>query len=201
MTKKRCWNLLAYSAVLFGGVLGGALLFGWIGEQRRGEKEMSDNHITVDHVRRTTDKPFEDVTTAFERQLGRFDPDVYKSLAAGQDAEALRARIEAMAGPSGFMLFATNDHGRLLRIAGQKRTAVRYVVGNPLFALQMTQHDIRASLYAPLRVLIYEDERGKTGVEYDRPSSQFGQFGNDRIAPTAAMLDKKLEALVAEAFK
>ena len=29
----------------------------------------------------------------------------------------------------------------------------------------------------------------------------FGQFGNDRISPTAAMLDKKLEALVAAAFK
>jgi hypothetical protein len=38
-------------------------------------------------------------------------------------------------------------------------------------------------------------------VEYDRPSSLFGQFGNDRISPTAAMLDKKLEALVAAAFK
>ena len=106
-----------------------------------------------------------------------------------------------MAGPSGFMLFGTNDHGTLLHLAGQKRKAVQYVVGNPLFALQMTQHDIRASLYAPLRVLIYEDGQGKTCVEYDRPSSLFGQFGNDRIAPTAAMLDKKLEALVAEAFK
>ena len=34
----------------------------------------------------------------------------------------------------------------------------QYLVGNPLFAVQMTQHDIRPSLYAPLRVLIYENE-------------------------------------------
>lgn len=100
-----------------------------------------------------------------------------------------------------FMLFGTQDHGSLLTLAGQKRKAIQYVVGNPLFALQMTQHDIRASLYAPLRVLIYEDNERKTCVEYDKPSSLFGQFGNDRIAPTAAMLDRKLEALVAEAFK
>ena len=85
-----------------------------------------------------------------------------------------------MAGPSGFMLFGTQNHGQLLRLAGQKRKAVQYVVGNPLIALQMTQHDIRASLYAPLRVLIYEDESGKTWLEYDRPSSLFGQFGNDQ---------------------
>jgi uncharacterized protein (DUF302 family) len=160
---------------------------------------MSGNHITVDHVRRMSDKPFEEVAEGFERQLGRFEPDVYKSLSAGGDHEAVRAKLEAMAGPSGFMLFATHNHGALLRLAGQRRKAVQYVVGNPLFALQMTQHDIRASLYAPLRVLIYENDEGKTCVEYDRPSSLFGQFGNDRIAPTAAMLDRKLEALVAAA--
>ncbi len=162
---------------------------------------MNTTRITVDHVRLATDKPFGDVTKAFEQQVGQFNPDVYKALAEGGDAEGAKAKIEAMAGPSGFMLFATHNHGALLRLAGQKRKAIQYVVGNPLFALQMTQHDIRASLYAPLRVLIYEDERGKTCVEYDKPSSQFGQFGNDRIARTAAMLDKKLEALVAEAFK
>ena len=201
MTKHRCLILLTYLAVLSGGVLGGALLFGRSGEQRRGESEMSGNHFTVDHVRRTTEKPFDDVSTAFERRLGRFDSDVYKALVASGDTEGTRARIEAMAGPSGFMLFGTQNHGALLRLAGQKRKAVQYVVGNPLFALQMTQHDIRASLYAPLRVLIYEDGQGKTCVEYDRPSSLFGQFGNDRISPTAVMLDRKLEALVSASFE
>jgi uncharacterized protein (DUF302 family) len=162
---------------------------------------MNDSRFVVDHVRLETDKPFEDVARAFERQLGRFDPDVYKALAEDGSAEGAKAKIEAMAGPSGFMVFGTQDHGALLRLAGQKRKAIQYVVGNPLFALQMTQHDIRASLYAPLRVLIYENAEGKTCVEYDRPSSLFGQFGNDRISPTAAMLDKKLEALVAAGFK
>jgi len=162
---------------------------------------VSNSRFTVEHVRVATDKPFEEVAKAFERQLGRFDPDVYRSLAAGGDAEGARARIEAMAGPSGLMAFGTNDHGALLRLAGQKRKAVQYVVGNPLFALRMTQHDIRASLYAPLRVLLYENEEGRTCLEYDRPSSLFGQFDDDRIAPVAAMLDQKLEALAAAALR
>jgi uncharacterized protein (DUF302 family) len=106
-----------------------------------------------------------------------------------------------MAGPSGFMLFGMNDHGALLRLAGQKRKAVQYIIGNPLFALRMTQHDIRAALYAPLRVLPYEDEEGKTCVEYDRPSSLFGQFGNADVTEVAAMLDRKLEQLVVEAIR
>jgi hypothetical protein len=49
-------------------------------------------------------------------------------------------------------------------------------------------------------VLLYENEEGKTCVEYDRPSSLFGQFGNAEIAAVAVMLDRKLEALVAAAI-
>ena len=201
MKMQRRWTVLVCSVVVCAAVLGGVLVFGSSATHCQEGKAMNTTRISVDHVRLATDKPFGDVTKTFEQQVGRFDPNVYKALAEGGDAEGAKAKIEAMAGPSGFMLFATHNHGALLRLAGQKRKAIQYVVGNPLFALQMTQHDIRASLYAPLRVLIYEDERGKTCVEYDKPPSQFGQFGNDRIAPTAAMLDKKLEALVAEAFK
>jgi uncharacterized protein (DUF302 family) len=201
MTKKRCWNLLACSVVLSGFILGGVLVYGRFGVQRPGGNPVNDSRFVVDHVRLATDKPFEEVVKAFERQLGTFDPDVRRAAAESGDTEAAKARIEAMAGPSGFMLFGTTDHGALLRLVGQKRKAVQYVVGNPLFALQMTQHDIRAGLYAPLRVLLYEDERGRTCLEYDKPSSLFGQFNDDRIAPVAAMLDRKLEALIAAAVE
>lgn len=123
---------------------------------------MNDSRLMVDHVHLATDKSFEEVTKAFELQLGKFDADVRQQAIAGSgDTEEARARIAAIAGPSDFMLFGTNDHGALLRLAGQKRKAVQYIVGNPLIALQMTQHDIRASLYAPLRVLLYENEEGR----------------------------------------
>ena len=162
---------------------------------------MNDSRFMVDHVHVATTKTFEEVTKAFEAELGKFDGDVRKAATSSEDIEEAKAKIAAMAGPSGFMLFGISDHGALLRLAGQKRKAIQYVVGNPAFALEMTQYDIRASLYAPLRVLIYEDERGRTCLEYDKPSSLFGQFQNDRISPTAAMLDKKLETLVAAAFE
>ena len=162
---------------------------------------MNVSRITVDHVRVVTDRPFDQVAKALEQQLGRFNPEVYKSLAAGDDVEKVRAKIEAMVGPSGFMLFKTSDHGALMRLAGQKKKAVQYLVGNPLFAIQMTQHDIKASLYAPLRVLIYENEQGKTCLEYDRPSSFFGQFGNAKVTDVATMLDRKMEQLVAKAIQ
>jgi uncharacterized protein (DUF302 family) len=167
----------------------------------QGGNSMNVTRITVDHIQVVADKPFDQVLRSLEQQMGQFNPEVLKSLAAGEDTEKVRAKIEAMVGPSGFMLFTTRDHGGLLRLAGQKKKAIQYLVGNPLFAMEMTQHDIRASLYAPLRVLLYENEHGKTCVEYDKPSSLFGQFGNAKITDVATMLDRKLEQLVAKAIQ
>jgi len=100
--------------------------------------------------------------------------------------------IEKMVGPSDFMTFGTIDHGALLVMVGQNRKAVQYTIGNPLFALQMTEHDVRAGLYAPLRVLVHENDEGQVELEYDKPSSLFGQLNDDRIKSAAAMLDRKL---------
>ena len=166
-----------------------------------GGNAMTDSQFRVIHVRVTSDRPFTDVQAAFERRLGRFEPDVYQALAEGGDPAAVRARLEAMAGSSGFMLFGTSDHGRLLRIVGQQHRAVQYVIGNPLFAVEMTRHAIGAALYAPLRVLIYEADDGKTCIEYDRPSSLFGQFGDDQVDRMATSLDQKLEDLAATATR
>src|SRR5262249_47732365 len=172
------------------------------GTLEEGGNPMDITRITVEHVRVVADnKPFDELTRAFEEQLGRFDATVYQSLSAGADADNIRARLEKMVGPSGFMLFQTSDHGALLSLAGQKTRAIQYLVGNPLFAIQMTQHDIRAGLYAPLRVLIYENDQGKTCIEYDKPSSLFGQFGNAKVTAVADMLDQKLEKLVAKAVQ
>jgi uncharacterized protein (DUF302 family) len=161
----------------------------------------TESQHRVIHVRVTSDRPFADVQAAFERRLGRFEPDIYQALAQGDDPAAVRARLEAMAGSSGFMQFSTSDHGSLLRLVGRPRKAVQYVIGNPLFAVEMTRHAIGAALYAPLRVLIYETEDGRTCIAYDRPSSLFGQFGDSRVSPMAAALDQKLEDLAAAATR
>jgi len=194
-------NLMVVGLTLSALVLGGNFFHDQSGLASQRGDPMNVTRITVDHVRVVADKPFDRVVKAFEQQLGQFNPEVYKSLIAGEDVEKVRAKIEAMVGPSGFMLFRTSDHGALLRLAGQEKKAIQYLVGNPLFAIQMTQHDIRASLYAPLRVLLYENEHGKTCVEYDNPSSLFGQFGNAKVTDVANMLERKLAQLVAKAIQ
>jgi len=162
---------------------------------------MATSTFTTTHVRVQSEKKFGEVTKGFEEQLGKFDPTVLQTLGAGANhADAARARIEAMAGSSGFMLFGTIDHGSLLSLAGQQRKGVQYVLGNPLIAIEMTRHNLASGLYAPLRLLVYEDDRGRTCLEYDKPSSLFGQFNDDRIASVASVLDRRLEDVIAIAI-
>ncbi len=129
--------------------------------------------------------------------LGRHDVSAYWDLVADPNrANEVEAILQRQEGSSGLMLFTTYDHGPLLTIKGAPRKARQYVVGNPLYAARMTQHDIRAALYAPLRALVYVDDSGRTTVEYDLPSSLFGQFGNHKVNEVAAELDRKMSALV-----
>jgi uncharacterized protein (DUF302 family) len=158
---------------------------------------MNTATVAAAHVRVESRKSFAEVREGLERRLVRFNLDALPSLLA-QPQEAVR-RLEEAAGPDGLMLFATRDHGGLLAAVGESRKALQYVVGNPLIALQMTRHDLAAGLYAPLRLLVYEDRAGKTCLEYDRPSSLFGQFHDDRIDAVASKLDRKMEELVAAA--
>ena len=157
---------------------------------------MTASTFVARHVRVESVKTFAEVAKNLERQLGRFDPTALHSLRTGVAPADARARIEAMAGESGFMLFGTTDHGELLSILGEKRKAIQYVVGNPLIAIEMTRHNVAAGLYAPLRVLVYEDQQGRTYLEYDEPSSLFGQFNDERITSVASLLDRKMEQLV-----
>src|SRR5262249_21991698 len=162
---------------------------------------MTLSRFTTSHVRTPTAKGFFDVTKEFESRLGRFDPTILHPDSSSKVQEAdVRSRIEAMAGSSGFMLFSKTDHGALLTLFDKPRKAIQYLVGNPLIALQMTRRNPGAGLYAPLRVLIYEEDR-KTFVEYDKASSLFGQFKDPDIDAFATTLDQKLEALVTAAIK
>jgi uncharacterized protein (DUF302 family) len=97
------------------------------------------------------------------------------------------------------MLFTVYDHGSLLRLHGIVRQAKTYVLGNPLIASTMTKHDVRAALYAPLRVLVYAGVSGNAVVEFDRPSWLLGQFDNVQVNEVAQGLDRKLDALISKA--
>jgi uncharacterized protein (DUF302 family) len=142
----------------------------------------------------SSEKSFDDVIVDFEKQLGRFNQE---KLLASSD---LRASVKQMEGPSGLMIIAVLEMGKLLPSLVDSSTRTRqYLIGNPLIASQMAAFETLAALYAPPRVLVYTRD-GKTWISYDKPSTVFGRFGKSEILQTAEDLDRKFEKLARNAL-
>ncbi|MBO2011580.1 DUF302 domain-containing protein [Hymenobacter negativus] len=150
--------------------------------------------ISVSHQVIDLRRSFEDFTTALEGLLVHFDPASLDLTAT--DPQRAEQQLAALGSYENLTLFGVQNHGELFRLLGAPKKAKQYAIGNPLVALQMTQHDLRAALYAPLRVLVYEAENQQARVEYDLPSSLFGQFQNAAVTEVAQGLDAKLLHLV-----
>ena len=153
--------------------------------------------VQVEHVRIESAKPFAEAKAALERLVPPLDPAIPEALRQG---DIVRANEAMQRGPE-LAIFSARDHGGLLRTAGLARRALQYEIGNPLTATRMTQHRLSAALYAPLRILLYENDPGRAVFEYDRPSSLFGQFGDERVTAVARELDASLECVVAQALR
>ena len=148
--------------------------------------------IQVEHVVIRSTKGFAEVRATLERSLPKLSPEITTLIASG-DTKRLQEKLEA--GPE-LSIFLSRDHGSLLRIGGHAREAVQYEIGNPLTASKMTRHQLAPGLYAPLRVVLYEGQEGGSVFEYDRPSSLFGQFGDQQVNDVARGLDVALERAI-----
>jgi uncharacterized protein (DUF302 family) len=151
--------------------------------------------IAVEHVRIASERPFKEVRAALESSLPKLDTGIAAAL---RGANQNRATEYEASGPK-LSIFLERDHGSLLQIAGSRRNAIQYDIGNPLTASKMTRHDLGAALYAPLRVVLFEDPQGKGVFEYDKPSSFFSQFGDESVTAVGRYLDNALENVLLEA--
>ena len=161
-------------------------------------KTKSSTPVQMAHETLDVDVAYDPVIQNFEAILGRFDPEVTATFA--HDPQGADEAIRKMEGEQNLMIFSSQDHGQLLLLAGQRKKAMRYILGNPRVAMQMTQHDIRAALYVPLSVLFYEVGENAVRAEFDRPSSLLGQFNNQKVTEVAIDLDVKLAKVTGRSF-
>jgi Domain of unknown function DUF302 len=157
------------------------------------EAAMADSTVTrqvlqVEHVKIDSTKTFAEVAAALEGALPQLDPAVVAALTDGDEQ-----RAKELERGSELFIFLKRDHGALLQITGRPRKAMQYDIGNPLTATRMTRHEMPAALYAPLRVVLYENAAGRATFEYDRPSTLFGQFGDEQVTAVGRELDAELE--------
>jgi hypothetical protein len=148
--------------------------------------------VSIEHVRIPSAKSFTDVRALLEKSVPELDPTVLQLLANG-DVDRVNSIKEHAPELS---IFLVRDHGALLQIAGRPRQALQYDIGNPITASLMTRHRLAAALYAPVRVVLYEDDNGHGVFEYDRPSSTFGQLGDEQVSVVARGLDAALERVL-----
>lgn len=165
-------------------------------ERTMAEPTVTHRVFQVEHIKIETSKAFADVQAAFEASVPKLDPAMIKALAAGDEQ-----RVTELEGSSPLFIFFRRDHGALLQIVGRPRKALQYDVGNPHTASKMTRHRLSAGLYAPLCVILYEDDNGDTIFEYDKPSSLFGQFDDDAVTAVARGLDDALESAIRRAME
>lgn len=163
------------------------------------EQNMADPTVTlrmlqVEHVRMETAKKFTDVKAALERGIPQLDPAIVEALVNGDEQRATDLERGAP-----LFIFLKRDHGALLQAVGQPRNALQYDIGNPHTASKMTRHRLPAGLYAPLRVILYQDEKGGSIFEYDKPSTLFGQFDDNEVSAIARGLDAALERALRQA--
>ena len=153
-----------------------------------------EDKYEITRVTRHIPKPFDTV-------LAKLQSSIVQPSASGpslgflkqvQSQDAFETAINEFLGPHGFMQFFSIDHGAWTPLygVGVGRKSVRIVFGNPLIAITMLRHDLKAGLFVPVEALVLESEDGK-GTEvvmvsvmrsllsrYDRPGgTPHGQQG------------------------
>ena len=147
-------------------------------------------------VRFDSDKTFDELTSDLLADIGTEPARITDLQAlADRDWSAFATDVQRQAGPSDFMLMHLIDHSLWLSTAGVERKALRVVLGNPLIAITMIRHDLTAGLFAPVEVLLTDEDNNRSALTYVKPSSLMVVEENPPLRAAALALDDKLAAL------
>jgi hypothetical protein len=112
---------------------------------------MNISAVQTSHATVVVAIEFEKFISTFESLLGKYDPTVEAQIR--KDPQIADRMLQAMEGEQKLMIFWRLNHGGLFSLIGQPCNSMRYTIGNPRIALQMTRHDVRAALYVPFNLL------------------------------------------------
>jgi heme-degrading monooxygenase HmoA/uncharacterized protein (DUF302 family) len=143
-------------------------------------------------------KSFDELVSALLADVGE-KPLMIDDLPAKFDSwESYKAEVESHVGPSGFILFAVMNHGAWIKKVQIQKKVLRVVIGNPLLAITMLRHDLTAGLFAPVELILIEEDDDQSSLTYVRPSSLMVVETNEPLLAAARELDEKLQALAAK---
>ncbi|TVY40516.1 hypothetical protein LOCC1_G005340 [Lachnellula occidentalis] len=154
----------------------------------------------------TTPSSFNTTLSNLYSEIGTPETRAWPSIAASitpsseTSKEEFIAQVEKTVGSKGFMIFMEIDHSAWLPLygVGSGLQLKRIMLGNPLIAITMLEHDLRAGLAVSVELLVRELENGRgTDVSWQVPSTLVcGGNGDVKLVEAARVLDRKLEELV-----
>ncbi len=152
-------------------------------------------HFTGVRLKFDSNKSFDEVLSSLLADVGEKPLPINELAARFETWDSFRKEIESHVGPSGFTLFASFNHGAWIKKIGIRRKALRLIIGNPAIAITMLRHDLTAGLFAPVELILVEEDHSHCSLTYVRPSSLMVVETNDALLAAARHLDAKLQAL------
>lgn len=149
-------------------------------------------------IRIDSDHTYEHLVAALRAEVGETPESITELPAAFfDDWGSFSKEITRHLGSSEFMLMHLIDHGEWLETAGINRRALRVILGNPLISVTMLRHDLTAGLFAPVELLLLEEDNNRSSLTYVKPSSLMVIDDNPPLRAAAQALDEKLAAVAA----
>lgn len=145
-----------------------------------------------------TGMKYEDLIAAFEKELGQFEPEIVGALVQKKAHwEEVESAVNKMAGSHGLMIFFKVNQGVLASLNNKILECTLYTVGNPLVAEKILSVDVRASLYVPFHICIYNNGEGQGAtIGFDRPSSFLAALQNPALNEFGTLLDGKIDSVI-----
>jgi uncharacterized protein (DUF302 family) len=155
-------------------------------------------HVTIEHVVMPSKHSYAEVIGALEARIGVYGNwEVIPHQLAAMNAswEQVAEITGPLIGSSGFTAFVKMEQGILLSLTGKPKRITQYALGNHLIGVMMLEEVPEVGLYAPPRLLVYEDYDGGVFVAYDRLTSLVGLYQNEHVTNVARLVDQKLDEL------
>jgi len=119
------------------------------------------------------------------------------TVASTHDAAETGQRLEKTLAQKGVNLFAKIDHSAAARQVGMTlRPTLLFIFGNPQAGTPLMQSKQTIGIDLPLKVLVWEDEAGKTWLTYNQPAFLANRHQIHDREETVRALQGGLEALV-----
>lgn len=107
---------------------------------------------------------------------------------SAHDVPATLQRLKAALNAKGITIFSVIDHAEGAAQAGLSlRPTVVVIFGNPKAGTPLMQASQTAGIDLPLKMLLWEDEAGKTHLAYNDPAWIAARHGADALSVVSAL--------------